>query len=289
MIKTAVIGASGYIGSYFWKSYRTEFPNCVGTTFSKNASGLQKFDIRSPDLASLRLAETGHQAVLIASAHPNINYCENNRQDSYDVNVKGTLELGRQIEALDLSAIFLSTDYVFSGTSGPYDDCDKPQPTTEYGRQKALVEVELPKLVRKCLILRLSKVYGTQKGDGTLLDEIANKLASGSDIKMAKNQLFCPTHVNDIVEVVHSLQAIKFNGLLNLCSPQGWSRYDVAMLMAEAMQANRNQVHPISLHDLPGLHSRPLDTRMRPSKLVMEVKPQFTLLQQSISQIVQSW
>ena len=285
MKKTAVIGASGYIGSHLWKSYRDHFPDCVGTAFSKSSEVLHHFDIRNPDLKSLRLLETGHECVIIASAKPSVEYCEQYKNLAYEVNVKGVLDLVKQIDEAGLPVIFLSTDYVFQGTSAPYRDTDLPQPTTEYGRQKFAVETNLPSLISNYLILRLSKIYGTQRGDGTLLNEISHKFLSNSEMRMATDQMFCPTHISDIVEVIHSLQSLSSKGTFNLCSPQGTSRYNIAMLMANEMNADKNLVHPIFLHDIPSMHLRPLDTRMHPSDIVTKIKPQFISVEQSITQI----
>ncbi|WP_175551211.1 SDR family oxidoreductase [Spirulina major] len=290
MIKTAIIGASGYIGWRLLQSYRNEFPDCIGTTFSQKIPTLHHFDIRCPDLHALNLIKTGHKAVLIASAKPNISFCENNQQLAYDVNVKGTLDLARQAEDLGLPIIFLSTDYVFEGTAAPYKDSDIPKPTTQYGLQKLTVEQELPSLVSNYLILRLSKVYGTQKKDGTLLDEVAKNFTSSSVMRMASDQLFCPTHIDDIIDVIHELQITSCgNKILNLCNPHGISRYEIAMLMADAMNADKNLVHSISLHDLPRMRSRPLDTRMSPSGIVAQIKPEFISTQQSILQVARAW
>ena len=122
MLKTAVIGASGYLGRHLWQSYRRVFPDCLGTGFSNVELGLQRFDIRDPEVTPLKLEETGHQAVLIASARANINYCQQEPSAAYAVNVTGTLELMRRLGRTPLQVIFLSSDYVFKGASGDYDD-----------------------------------------------------------------------------------------------------------------------------------------------------------------------
>ena len=209
MIKTAVIGASGYIGRHLLHVYRTEFPDCVGTSFTASDALLTPFDIRDPDVARLRLIELGHQAVLLAAAKSNVGWCEGNAQDSYDINVRGTLECARQIGKLGLSVIFLSSDYVFDGKCAPYRDIDEPRPSTEYGYQKARVESALPQFVDDFLILRLSKVYGIKKGDATLLDQMARLLSKGMPVQAAYDQKFCPTYINDIIEVLRGLQAAK--------------------------------------------------------------------------------
>lgn len=163
MIKTAVIGASGFIGSHLCKSYRRVYPDAAGTTFSGTQPGLTYFDIRQTALDLLRLEETGHRAVLIASAKPNVEFCEREKEAARAVNVLGTIELIRQISRTSLQVIFLSSDYVFEGRAGQYDDNAETQPTTEYGRQKVQVEKELPSLTDNYLILRLSKSLAPTK------------------------------------------------------------------------------------------------------------------------------
>jgi dTDP-4-dehydrorhamnose reductase len=290
MLKTAIIGASGYIGRRLWESYRQSFPDCIGTAFANLGPGMTHFDIRRPDVAALRLEATGHQAVLIAAAKPNVAFCEREPAAAHTVNVSGTLELIRQIGRTSLPVIFLSSDYVFPGTTGRYDDDVPTNPTTEYGRQKVLVETEIPALVDNYLVVRLSKVYGLDKHDGTLLDEMGSSLASGREIPAAVDQLFCPTYVVDLARAIHTVQDRGLRGKLNLCSPQSWSRYEIADAMARAMNANASFVKKIGLHDLPSMKERPLNTTMVCSRLEKEAGPiAFTPLQESIKQAATNW
>ena len=285
MIKTAVIGASGFVGRHLLASYRARFPDCVGTGLSSKDPSLTRFDIRQPVLSALRLEESAHQAVLIAAAKPNITYCEQNPGAAYEVNVRGTLELARQAGRAGLSLIFLSSDYVFDGHRGPYADDHATAPATVYGQHKAEVERELPSLGSDYLILRLSKIYGLGKGDGTLLDEMAQQLAARREIRAARDQVFCPTYVADLVAAVHAIQAKKLRGTCNACNPERWSRLDIALSLAVAMGADRSLVKPIALHDLAAMAGRPLDTSMSIPRLSREVQPRFVPLREHFAAV----
>ena len=92
MIKTAVVGASGYIGSHLIKKYRSQYPDCVGTSFLSKNKNLISFDIRNPNINLLNLEKTGHKAVVIASAKPKISYCEKESFKAHEVNVAGTIQ-----------------------------------------------------------------------------------------------------------------------------------------------------------------------------------------------------
>ncbi len=289
MIKTAVIGASGFVGRHLWRSYRQAFPDCVGTSFSNPAAGLIPFDIRTPNLPALRLEETGHQAVIITSAKPNVAFCEKEPQAACAVNVAGTLELIRQIGRTSMSVVFVSSDYVFDGSSAPYSDDAEIKPTTEYGRQKAQVEREIPSLAGNYLILRLSKIYGLDKDDGTLLTDIARALASGQEVAAASDQFFCPTYVMDLVAAIHAVQESGAKGIFNVASPESWSRYEIASALAVAMNVKRGLVKKIGLYDLPSMKGRPLNTTMKCARLRKATSADFTPLHDSIVRVATDW
>lgn len=282
VVKTAIIGASGFVGRHLFEVCRRTYPDCIGTSFSNSRPGLVPFDIRRPDLRPLRLVENGFKAVLIASAKPNIGYCEQNPAESHAINVSGMLELIRQVIDLGLQPIFLSSDYVFDGKTGGYADDAQTNPSTVYGKQKQAVEQELPRLTDNHLVIRLSKIYGERKGDNTLLDELASTLLSGKEFRAATNQTFSPTYVDDLVRCILAVQANGLRGTINICNPQPWNRYAVAMAVAEALGITSPKVAAISLHDLPGMGNRPLNTSMTCPRLQAEVAPVFSSLKDSI-------
>jgi dTDP-4-dehydrorhamnose reductase len=288
MIKTAVIGASGFIGRRLLSAYRNHFPDCVGTTFSQHAADLRPFDIRSPDLASLRLEATGHEALLIASGKPTM-FCERDPESAYAVNVAGVLRLIEQVARTSLSLIYLSTDYVFEGTTGGYADTAETKPSTTYGIHKQIVEREIPSLTDRYVILRLSKIYGVQKNDGTLLDEMARILAGSGGVVAAADQVFCPTEVGDLVRAIQQIQTQETRGLLNLCSPEVWSRHEIACAVADAMGVRRSRIKAILLAEVPGMTNRPRNTSMVSSIFRAWPTPRFTPLLENVRRVTANW
>ena len=289
MIKTAVIGASGYIGAHLFRKYRETYSDCVGTGFSHVHQDLMPFDLRHPDLSFLKLEQTGHQAVIIASAMPNIAWCEANPQASYDLNVKGTLSLVKQLSQTSLHTIFLSSDYVFNGQEGNYSDKAEPTPITEYGRQKAEVEREIPQLTANYTILRLSKIYGTKWKDGTLLDSLAADLVQGKKITVATDQFFSPTHIDDVVNMILFSQANKIKGLVNLCYSEPYSRYQIASKLAEGLRISSSLLQAQPLHSVPSMENRPLNTSLLRSLFFEEMNIPFISIDEAVKRVVKNW
>ena len=106
MIKTAIIGASGFLGCHLINNYRSQYPDCIGTSYSNHSPNLISFDIKSPDIKPLNLERTGHKAVIIASYISKISYCENEPLKACKVNVDGVLQLIKNLSKTSLKIIF---------------------------------------------------------------------------------------------------------------------------------------------------------------------------------------
>lgn len=289
MIKTAVIGASGYIGRHLLDKYRKQYPDCVGTSFSSDAQDLVAFDIRNPDIENLNLEQTGHKAVIIASAKPNISYCENEPFNAYEINVKGTLQLIKNLSETSLKIIFLSSDYVFDGILGNFDDHHPTAPTTTYGRHKEIIERKIKGLTDNFLVLRLSKIYSLKKGDKTILDEAANLLHQNKQVLAASDQYFCPTYMGDLIQAILCIQEKDLVGYINICAPEIWSRFEMHTRLAQLMEKDISLVKEINLHDLSEMKGRPLNTSMVCSRLNQETHTKFVSFKDSIFKVANNY
>ena len=68
--------------------------------------------------------------------------------------------------------VFLSTDKVYGLGEGPFREEQAGKPVTLYGRLKWELETWLSGSVEDALVVRLSKVYGTDKADRSIVQEM---------------------------------------------------------------------------------------------------------------------
>ncbi len=285
--RTLIVGATGFLGRHLLAGYRKLDPETPRTA-RRPQTGLFPLDLESPILEAIPLDEV--REAIIAAAMPRIDDCERDPAGTRRVNVEGTLALAASLQDRGILPVFLSSDYVFAGSEiAGYVDGAETDARTEYGRQKAEVERALTDSGRPHRILRLSKVFGLARGDGTLLDEMAGKLASGGIISAATDQIFCPAWVEDVVQAVIAVQQAKLEGIVNLVPQEAWSRYDLAVAVAKAIGAPDSQVRPISLDDLPGTVRRPKCTRLRPDRLEREIGFRFTPIRECIRKLAQEF
>jgi dTDP-4-dehydrorhamnose reductase len=269
--RTLIVGASGFLGRHFLAAYRAADPGTPAT--SHRDPTLQRLDLacRAPEPPARK--STGYTSALLLAACSNVAECEREPAFSRRVNVEGTLAVAERLLDAGSAVVFFSSDYVFSGDEGSYDEESATGPRTEYGRQKREVEQRLlERDPSNVLVIRLSKIYDLEPGGGTLLDELATRLIAGRVVRAAWDQVFCPTFVDDVVLQVARLQALGARGLVHLCAPQAWARYDLAREMARALAADPSLVERISLSEIELPGERPLDTSMSCSRL-QEVAP----------------
>ncbi len=302
--KTLIIGADGFLGKAFQKAYKKIHGLSFGTSRSLNAQskGLLYLDLENLNLLKLRkdlseLKKNGVEQALILAAVTSVDACEKDPQRSTLINVKNTLALIKELFIQGLKPIFASSDYVFDGNSGNSSESDQPNPQTVYGRHKLAVEEgiaalagQLKKEQNDYLILRLSKVFSLEKTSQCLLGEMANQLSKGNTIRAAVDQRFCPILREDLLNAYFKLQAKEkslIGGILHLCSPESWLRYDLACRLAENLGIHphkiKNQVKKISISEVSP--NRPRDTTMSIERLQSLIAFQFTPIQTSLKEL----
>lgn len=290
--KTAIIGATGFIGKIFFAAYRRIHHDCIGTGKSADVKeDISFLDLLSPTIVPLKLKESGHREALILAGITRVETCEKEKEWTRKINVEGTLDLIQQLCAQGIKPIFFSSAAVFDGAKGFYDEEDVPNPINEYARQKIDIETGIKRICKtgNYLIVRLSKTFSVDKGDGTIFDEMASILKSGGIVRAAADQIFSPIYVLDLFEIVKILQIKGVTGVINISSQESWSRYDSALALAKHMGVNSNRVAKIFLDDLQEKFKRPKNTSLKADKIIRETGYKFTPTIQYIEQITENW
>lgn len=291
--KTVIFGASGFLGNAFLCAYRKTNPDCVGTvrtSLKKNEAFIEYLDLNSPNIKSMNLLKKGHQQALIFASISKLAECEKHKKSSRKINVFGTIELIKQLNDEGIRPIFISSDIVFDGNTGDYSDDSKTSPINEYGKQKAEVEEKIKDICKdNYLIIRLSKTFSLVKWDGTLLDEMAMKLASGKCLREAYDLIFCPILITDLIKSVVRIQSKGYTGVINVCGIKAWSRYEIAVLLANRMGINNKKIKKISIDELDLGCKRPKDTTMKTDKLQKIIDFEYNSMQECIFKVARNW
>jgi len=263
----AVVGASGLLGAYLYRSFSEAGPT-VGTGFEQGGGELAPLDIRDEHATRALLAEHAPRAVVCAAAVSNVERCETDPEWSSEINVDGTLALARAAAAVGATFVFLSSEYVFDGLEGPYDEDARPRPVNEYGRQKQQVERLLPSLTAgDFVIARVSCLYGHERTGKNFVYQLWSALSEGREFRAPSDQIGTPTAVANAAELIRELVLQGARGIYHVAGPEPMLRSSFALLAARELGLDVDLVRPTPTAELGLLAPRPMGAGLRTDRV----------------------
>lgn len=269
-----IIGASGYIGGNIYKRFLSKGEEVTGTYFNSKKDGLIYLDLENPNLKNLNLDLKKIDYCIICSAIANIDLCKKDEEKARKINVYGTKKIIEQLFEEGITPVFFSSDNVFDGEKGDYKEFDERNPVNVYGKTKKEIEDYLISGKRDFLIIRISKIFGLEPKDGTLLTTWAYQLKNNEVIKSAYDQKLSPTYVLDLVEILYLILKKKFRGVYNVASPESFTRDGIAKMINSKLGLNGNIIS-CSIKDFNFLDKRPLNTSLNVQKVLSETNFKF--------------
>jgi dTDP-4-dehydrorhamnose reductase len=207
--------------------------------------------------AALRAFRT--EVVIHAGAMTDVDACERDPAAAWRVNVGGTEQVARACRALGARLAAVSTDYVFDGESGPYDEDAVPNPRGVYARTKRAGEEAALILVPDCAVARVAVVYSGREGaKSTFATQIVEKLGRGEPVKAFSDQLVSPTLARNGAEMIAELLLeTSYRGVLHVSGATVLDRVDFARRVARRFGL-AGRIVPVRTADVRLAAPRPL-------------------------------
>jgi dTDP-4-dehydrorhamnose reductase len=186
------------------------------------------------------------ELVLHGGALTAVDLCETEVDLAYAVNAVGTRNVVEAAAAVGAHLLYVSTDYVFDGTSTrPYREWDAPNPVSVYGASKLAGERECPP---GSTIVRTSGVCGAH---GANMVKTALRLAAGTDtLRFVDDQRGSPTFTADLAAAIVTLGTDKRRGIFHVTNRGTTTWCGFVRAIFEAAGADPERVHPISTAEL---------------------------------------
>jgi dTDP-4-dehydrorhamnose reductase len=199
------------------------------------------------------------EAVLHAGAMTDVDACERDPEAAWRVNAGGSEQVARACRALGTRLVAISTDYVFDGESGPYDEDAVPNPRGVYARTKRVGEEAALVLVPDCAVARVAVVYSGREGaKPTFATQVVEKLRRGEPVKAFSDQLVSPTLARNGAEMTAELLLeTSYRGVLHASGATVLDRVDFARRVARRFGLV-GQIVPVRTAEVPLAAPRPL-------------------------------
>src|SRR5579862_9250883 len=151
-MRVLIVGASGFIGGALHSAFGAD---AVGTYCTHLVAGLQPLDMRDAAAVERLVQEVRPEVIVHPAAQPHVDWCEDHADESHAINVTGARNVAVAARRAGARFVFFSTDYVFSGASGPYREDARTDPPNVYGRHKREAELLIADTLDDHLIVRV--------------------------------------------------------------------------------------------------------------------------------------
>jgi dTDP-4-dehydrorhamnose reductase len=179
------------------------------------------------------LDESRPDAVIHAGAFTNVDGAERERDLAWASNADGTGILARACAARAVRLVYLSTEYVFDGTAGPYRETDPINPLGWYAKTKQAGEEAVVAAGGSWAIARTTVVYGyAQHVRANFVLWLVGELRAGRRVRIVDDQVGSPTLAENLAEMVLALARSHENGVFNTAGADVLSRLDFSRQIA---------------------------------------------------------
>jgi len=266
-----IVGASGQVGHHLALAAERRGLDWVGTFNSQSRPGLRQLDIRDAGAVAEMVKMLRPTFIVAPAAFAQVDLCEREPRIAYQVNVCG---IGHLIDAAsDIGARFVhfSSDYIFDGEDGPYDEAAPANPLSQYGLQKLAAEHLAMQRTDSALVVRTTVVYGEESQGKNFIYRLLAGLRSGREVAVPSDQLGTPTYAPALADAVLDLLALGTRGVVHLAGEELVARDEFAREAARAFGEDPELVRPVPTSALGQAALRPLLAGLRGERAAREL------------------
>ncbi len=229
MKKIYIAGCGGMLGEAFYKQFKESY-NLKCTDKDVNEDWLSYLDFRDFEKYKADVLEFKPDYLFHLGAYTDLEYCENNPDNTYQTNTLAVENAVYIANELDIPLLYISTAGIYDGNKQLYDDWDMPNPLGVYARSKYMGELFVQRNVKKHLICRAGWMMGAgPKKDKKFIQKIMKQVKEGKkELFIVNDKDGTPTFTHDFAKNVKLLLEKEFWGLYNMVCGGQTSRLEVA-------------------------------------------------------------
>jgi dTDP-4-dehydrorhamnose reductase len=242
------------------------FPVAGGYTYTE-------MDILDPLNVKEVVEKYQPDAIVHTAAMTNVDTCEAEQERAYQLNVEAVKTLVSLCELHNIQLVHLSTDFIFDGAHGPYDELAAPNPLSYYGITKLEAEEVIKNSTCRWAILRTIIVYGivSDMSRSNIVLWAKGALEKGSPINVVNDQWRMPTLAEDLADCCLLAVEKDARGVYNASGKDMMSISELVERVADYWHLDKSLIKEVSAETLNQTAKRPVKTGFILDKSIAEL------------------
>lgn len=266
-MKTLITGAYGLLGDkVVGQIAKDPAYKVIGLVrneiFENNIKGVEYVSVDLTDTIALNkmLKLLRPDLIIHCAANVNLVDCEINRKYTFDLHVSATKTLSACYGLKKF--IYISTDSVFDGKTGDYNENSFTNPLNYYAKTKLDGENVALKSFDKTVVIR-TNIYGlNSKLKNSLAEWALKNLKKKNEINGFTDVIFNPVSTNQLSNAIKKIAETPYTGIINVGSDKYISKFQFLAMIALESGENIDLVKSSKSESLHSSLQRPLNTTL---------------------------
>jgi dTDP-4-dehydrorhamnose reductase len=284
-----ITGASGFLGANVLSEALAGDRDVVGsyheTPLRSARVRVVETDLAQPGAADDIIESLRPDWVLNCAALANVDLCESDEDLAFRLNVDLPRLLAESCQKAGVRFLHVSTDSVFDGQRGGYEEDDPAAPLNVYARTKVEGERAVFDKMLDALVVRTNFVGYSADGKTGLAQWIIRELKEGKQISGFTDVIFAPLLANDLASIMFAMMDANLTGLYHLNGRTQLSKYDFALKLARELELDESLVQPARLADAHLSAPRPLNTSLSSKRAETDLGRSMPSIDESIRKV----
>ncbi|KAI0319248.1 NAD-P-binding protein [Amylostereum chailletii] len=273
-MRVLITGASGVLGSAVYNAFLAVADQHVvlGLAHTRPTGTLQTLDLLDCDAVETLVQNFKPDWIIHCAAERKPDVAEKDPDGTRRLNVDVPEALANFSKNQGSTLIYISTDYVFDGTSPPYVPSAHTNPLNFYGVAKRDGEVAVLGVQgARAVVLRVPVLYGPAPSNADsavniLLDVVQDQ--SGKTYRMDHYQTRYPTNVLDIASFLVRLtqlppaRAKTLPPIMHYSAAEPFTKYEMCLVFARILGLSHGHIIADDAPPAAGATPRPRDTQL---------------------------